>query len=141
MNVKLNQQKVVEFIFGGKSTFTVRNVETGNRFTYMLTRKKSLKEGDEDVIFVKVLNGSDNNNDYTFLGTIFGKKEYKHSPKSRFGANCQSTKAIEWLVRNIRSLPPKVEVWHEGKCARCGRKLTVPESIESGFGPECGSML
>jgi hypothetical protein len=28
-------------------------------------------------------------------------------------------------------------VWHEGSCARCGKKLTVPESIESGFGPEC----
>jgi hypothetical protein len=32
-------------------------------------------------------------------------------------------------------------VWHEGRCGRCGRKLTVPESIESGFGPECASIL
>jgi hypothetical protein len=30
-----------------------------------------------------------------------------------------------------------VEFWHEGKCGRCNRKLTVPSSIESGFGPEC----
>jgi len=23
------------------------------------------------------------------------------------------------------------------RCGRCGRVLTVPESVESGFGPEC----
>lgn len=34
-----------------------------------------------------------------------------------------------------------VEIWHEGKCGRCGRQLTVPESIESGFGPECVKMI
>jgi len=28
-------------------------------------------------------------------------------------------------------------VFHEGACGRCGRTLTVPESIASGFGPEC----
>ena len=33
------------------------------------------------------------------------------------------------------------EIWHEGKCGRCGRKLTVPESIACGFGPECIGMV
>jgi hypothetical protein len=30
-----------------------------------------------------------------------------------------------------------LEVWHEGRCGACGRRLTVPESIERGLGPEC----
>jgi len=30
---------------------------------------------------------------------------------------------------------------HEGKCGRCGRKLTVPLSIETGIGPECASKM
>jgi hypothetical protein len=30
-----------------------------------------------------------------------------------------------------------LEVWHEGRCGRCGRALTVPESVERGIGPEC----
>ena len=30
-----------------------------------------------------------------------------------------------------------LEVWHEGRCGRCNRALTVPESIASGIGPEC----
>jgi hypothetical protein len=32
---------------------------------------------------------------------------------------------------------PNLEIWHEGRCGRCGRKLTVPESIHNGYGPEC----
>jgi hypothetical protein len=28
------------------------------------------------------------------------------------------------------------EVWHEGKCGKCGRALT-PSSILTGIGPEC----
>jgi hypothetical protein len=140
MKAKLESSQVASFILGGKSIFTVRNVVTGNRFTYKLTRKKSLKEGDDDVVFVKVLSRPDNTSDYTFIGTIFGGTTYKHSPKSPFGSDAMSSKAIDWLVRNAKSLPENVEVWHEGKCARCGRKLTVPESIQSGFGPECSKM-
>lgn len=140
MKAKLENNQVSSFILGGKSIFTVRNVVTGNRFTYKLTRKKSLKEGDDDVVFVKVLSRPDNTSDYTFIGTIFGGTTYKHSSKSPFGSDAMSSKAIDWLVRNAKSLPENVEVWHEGKCARCGRKLTVPDSIQSGFGPECSKM-
>jgi len=31
-----------------------------------------------------------------------------------------------------------LEIWHEGRCGRCNRKLTVPASIALGIGPECG---
>ena len=39
------------------------------------------------------------------------------------------------------ALPKTVEVWHEGICGRCGRKLTVPESVERGLGPECAGLV
>jgi hypothetical protein len=47
--------------------------------------------------------------------------------------------AFAWFWDRLRNgnLPEQVEVHHEGRCGRCGRALTVPESIESGFGPEC----
>lgn len=136
---KVSQERIADYIFAGKSIFTLKNATTGNRFTYKLTRKKNLKEGDEDVIFVKVLSRPDNTSDYTFIGTVFGKSRYRHSSKSPFGADCTSTKAIGWLVDNINRLPQNIEVWHEGRCGRCGRKLTVPESIRSGLGPECAT--
>lgn len=137
MYAALQNSQIPTFVFGGKSIFTVLNTATGNRFTYKLTRKKNIEEGKEDVIFVKVLSGSDNYLDYTFIGTIFGKKTYKHSPRSPFGADCQSTKVIEWLVKNIDRLPTQVEVWHEGKCGICGKKLTDTESLRIGIGSKC----
>ena len=39
------------------------------------------------------------------------------------------------------NLPPALEVWHEGRCGRCGRKLTTPQSVETGFGPVCAQNL
>ena len=29
------------------------------------------------------------------------------------------------------------DVHHEGKCGKCGRPLTVPESVKTGLGPIC----
>lgn len=138
---KLSGNKVAQFVYSGNSIFTVRNVETGNRFTFKFTRKKNIKEGENDVVFVKVLSRPDNTSDYTFLGTVFGMADFRHSPKSPFGADCQSSKVAQWLVKHMSALPAKIEVWHEGRCGRCGRKLTVPESIESGLGPECATRV
>jgi hypothetical protein len=49
-------------------------------------------------------------------------------------------KAFAWTWSHIvgEVLPnEQLEIWHEGRCARCNRRLTVPASIASGFGPEC----
>lgn len=137
MTTALNHKDVANFIFGGKAIFTVLNVITGNRFTYKVTRKKTIKEGEQDVLFVKVLSRPDNNSDYTFIGTIFDKDVYRHSKKSPFGADCQSTKVMGWLVGNVNKLPQNVEVWHEGRCGVCGKRLTDPTSIQIGIGPKC----
>jgi hypothetical protein len=39
------------------------------------------------------------------------------------------------LIKN--NLPNFIEIWHEGRCGKCGRTLTVPDSIANGLGPEC----
>lgn len=56
-------------------------------------------------------------------------------------ADDMKARVFAWLwatrLSTGRELPEQVEVWHEGRCGRCGRRLTVPESISTGFGPEC----
>lgn len=126
------------FILAGNATFTLVNEESGNRFTFKVVRP------DEDTPhFVKVLTGSDNEDDFTFLGTIFNKRDFRHGRRSRITPEAQSAKAFNWAWPRILSdgLPPQVKVFHEGRCGRCGRKLTVPESIESGIGPECSKRM
>lgn len=124
-----------QFILAGNARVTLVSKKTGTRFTYRVRRPS-----DDKPWFVSLLTGSDNEADYTFFGTIFSDGRYKHSAKSRIGAEALSTRVWAWfaeLLARAETLPADLEVHHEGRCGRCGRALTVPESIESGFGPEC----
>lgn len=123
-----------KFMFGGNATFTVVSKGSGTRYTFKVRQPKP-----DTPHFVKVLTGSDNENDYAFLGTIFDRSTYKHSRKSSISETAPSARAFEWLFKHLAdpALESKVDVHHEGRCCRCGRKLTVPSSIESGIGPEC----
>jgi hypothetical protein len=125
----------IRFILAENAVFTVENTATGNRFTF-----KVRKPDDTKPHFVSVLTGPNNESDYSFLGTVFTPERYLHGRRSRIAQDAPSAKAFEWLFRQLSAghpLPPQVRVCHFGKCGRCGRTLTVPESVESGFGPEC----
>jgi hypothetical protein len=128
---------IKDFIFGGNATFTVINTQTKNRFTFKVKHPK----GNKDVFFVSVLNGSDNYSNYTFVGTFFSKSNsYRYSKKSSVGSDAQSAKVISWFFSRFidnEEKYPFVQVYHEGKCGSCGRKLTTPQSIKTGRGPVC----
>lgn len=127
-----NQHTRATFIFGGNAYFTLRSTKTGARFTY---RARASKDG--NVFFISVLRGADNEGDYTYMGVVRSdsRERFRTTAKSRVKADAPSAKALAWFLRNMAS--DAVECWHEGRCGCCGRKLTVPESIESGIGPEC----
>ena len=56
-----------------------------------------------------------------------------------------SFQAFAWFLASLSrpgtELPEQLEFWHAGRCGRCGRRLTVPASIASGFGPECAGRI
>jgi hypothetical protein len=125
------------FVLAGRAVFTVQNAATGGRFTYRVSRHR------EGVAFVTVLTGPDNEGDYSYLGTLRQCRKgwyYNHGAKSHVRRDAPSAVAFAWLWKRLRwgwPLPPSVTLHHEGRCARCGRALTVPESIAAGYGPEC----
>lgn len=137
----LTKETIKNFIFAGNATFTVLNETTGNRFTFRIRKAGwNTSEIKHDTFFISVLTGSDNNSSYTFLGTFFNKFGYKHSIKSRIGLESGSNKVIDWFFKSYisnMSLYPTVKVFHSGKCGKCGKKLTTPESVKSGLGPYC----
>ncbi len=120
------------FVRGGNAILTIVSKATGVRFTYRVIRRDKL-------YFVSVLTGSNNESDYTYLGTIFPDGTYRHGRKSSIGWSAPSAVAFGWFFAHLvdPKLAEKLEVWHEGRCCRCGRTLTVPSSVESGIGPEC----
>jgi hypothetical protein len=134
-------ETALAYIRAGKATVTLVSVKTGTRFTY---RVSAAPEG--DALFVGLLSGPDNTADYKYMGRvsrdIFWAGRKIPRPHD-IGRDAPSSKAFAWawqnLVRGI--LPDMLEIWHEGRCGRCARKLTVPASIASGFGPECMGKL
>lgn len=131
------------FVLAGKATFTLVSKKTGTRYTYRVN-------GSEDgrVSFVSLLTGSDNENSYSYFGLlrhgINGTMFAHGAAKAKVSADAESAKAFAWFWQKIASrqeLPAAVEFWHEGRCGRCFRKLTVPSSIASGFGPECAGKI
>ncbi len=131
-------KEISTFVFAGKAIFTIRNKKTGNRFTFKVTVPKDKKDN-PTLWFVSVLTGPDNLHDYSYAGVV-DRKGFRRTAKSKMSSEALSFKAFGWLhdmmVQN-KELPEYVEFFHEGRCGRCGRRLTTPESVSAGFGPEC----
>lgn len=139
---RISADKVKEYFFAGKAFVTLKNSTTQNRFTFKIKAPK-VQNVDKPIFFVHVLTGSDNEGSYSFMGTIFDKTNFVHSKKSVLSQDAVSVKVIRGFLAflHVDKVPKDVEVWHEGKCGRCGRKLTVPESIYTGIGPDCASIM
>lgn len=133
---------VKRFVLGGNARFTLVSARTGTRFTYRARAGNPFVGGGVPT-FVAVLTGADNTGDYTFLGTIFPDGSYRHGARSTISQTAASATAFAWFHAIVAEgkLPDTLEFWHEGRCGRCGRALTVPGSIATGFGPECADIL
>jgi len=133
----MTAESALAFMRAGKATVTLVSEKTGTRFTY---RVSAAPEG--DTFFVALLSGPDNTADYSYLGRVARGVFWAGRKTPRPGdvaPGAPSAVAFAWawkaLVRG--TVPAGLQIWHEGRCGRCARKLTVPASIASGFGPEC----
>ncbi len=148
-----------QFITAGEAIFTVvppaafvaaRNQlgeQWHEHYTFRVSKVELKASADgkfpaRTAFFIASLTGQDNTSDYTYLGELkdgvvkLTKKSAFPETATRvivarrvlaaiFAGNADKIAAAGW------------EVKHEGYCGRCGKLLTVPESIDSGFGPEC----
>lgn len=130
------------FALAGNARLTLVSRRTGKRYTYRIRQPRPSAPH-----FVQLLTGSDNESGYTFLGSLFDTplrtKEYSHGKRSPIRPMTESVRAFVWFWKALedRQLSPLLEVWHEGRCGRCGRTLTVPSSIANGIGPECANKI
>lgn len=127
------------FVTAGRAIVTFHNPATGGRFTYRVEQGKKIFEG---AFFVSVLTGSNNETDYRYLGMIRQNGEFSVTRASKISADAPSAKAFGWVWNRFAGGDLKgVEVLHEGRCGKCGRTLTVPESIKTGIGPTCAGKM
>ena len=129
-------------ILAGNATITLRSTASGDRFTFKIRRAKG---AGDPCWFVSLLTGPNNESDFAYIGIIrngWGNKgpRFQTTQKSKVTADAKPCKAITWAIGALwerGEIPGTLEIWHEGSCCRCGRTLTVPESLASGLGPEC----
>jgi Family of unknown function (DUF6011) len=133
-------QAIRHFIAAGNATFTIQSIPTGRHYTYRVRRGN----GRAAPLFASVLVAPDT---YAYLGIVYltsGKLVATDASKVRLGA--PSFDALAWFLRVLARTPadgaPRDVIFrHEGRCGRCARELTHPESIDSGIGPECAAKL
>ena len=137
-------EDIKKFMLAGKATFTLESVRTGRWFTYQIKKKVFKKEvNGEDVenifYFVSILTGADNESSYTYMGTINTNFYLISTKKSKIGKDTLSYKALNFFTSLLRTgkLHEEINFYHKGKCGKCGRTLTTPESVSTGLGPIC----
>lgn len=146
-----------QFILAGRAIFTLEvpasfrsaHADCKAHYTFRVRKSEPVLNNDGSVKWpeawwVNLLAGPDNTSDYRPIGKINHETgAIALTRNSAFTENC-------WPVKLLRRL--LVRVWaddaaaveaagfalhHEGRCGRCGRRLTVPRSILTGLGPEC----
>lgn len=134
--MKMELSKALDYILGGNAAFTIENTKNGNRFTYKVQKLKS--SANISLFFVSVLTGSDNDSNYAYLGAI-RDGIFTIGYKSKITNRAISFIAFEKVFNDLKLGVYNVNLafYHKGCCGKCGRTLTVPSSIVSGFGPEC----
>lgn len=136
-----NPADAKRFALAGNSTITLSSKNTGVRFTY---RIKAFSNDENPHVSgkrsVALLTGADNESDYTYLGMIFGGTQFRTTAKSKLAPTSSPALAMQYFCQKVIRdgvMPEHLEVRHEGRCGKCNRKLTTPESIDRGIGPEC----
>jgi hypothetical protein len=131
----------IRFMLAGNAYVTFQSRRTEARFTYRIEAVKNAggSPGGSPSHFVSVLTGPDNSRNYEYLGCIYRNSVYAHGRKSRVFERAISAVAFAWVWRTLSGglMHPELAMYHEGRCGRCGRRLTTPRSIEIGLGPTC----
>ena len=140
------------FVTAGNATFTLELPQEWAyshgckpHYTYKV-RKKDGRDG-KPVFFVSILSGPDNESDYRYIGILTFDGQIRTTAKSALQPTAMPVRLLNrtlnllWKGDLTDLQEAGFKLHHENKCGRCGRKLTVPESIETGLGPECAGRV
>lgn len=134
------QAKALDFMTGGNAIVTLVDYSQEIRHTYKLMASENQK-----YLWIKLLTGPDNTKNYTeifiFHVDADGLPQLTFRHNNKVNERMPSVQLFRKVFRNLILRPEDdmdwLEIWHVGRCCRCGRTLTVPESIAAGIGPEC----
>ena len=130
-------QDINRFIHGGKGICTLE-APWGTNHTYLFAKPENSDVFPDDVVFVYAVHESK----HFYIGMIEQNK-FRLTRNSRFLADNEITKGAAYIVKMansealVRDTP--MVLYHNGRCARCGRMLptTLDRENKTGFGRKC----
>lgn len=138
-----NPQSVIDFMLAGNATVTLHSRKSDKHYTYKV--RKDSRKGPGSPWFVNILTGPNNESDFHYMGIIPDgeKKEIVWTNKSWVKSNSPSFMGFRYVFERLMKgiMPQDVAIYHDGRCGRCGRTLTTPESVLRGIGPECAKHI
>ena len=92
MKIITDRNRITDFIFGGKSIFTIKSNKTEKYFTFKSTTSKT-----SDTYFISMLV----DNEYVFIGTIFNRNNFSYSQKSPLSSDYIGVRSFKWFFKVI----------------------------------------
>lgn len=112
-------------------TITIRNTNTGGHRTFRITTQPSGANFAPGKRIVSLLTDGDEWRSFGFVFENTGVVVWRSKRGGTFDI------LADMINRPSAWEPKGAEYMYEGRCRRCNRPLTNPESIESGIGPIC----
>lgn len=141
-----NKKEVRDYILQRKSIFTVESTkdpDSPERRTYMFKQQTRLDDYRHEYLVnvwnIYLLYGPDNTKDYKWIGVYDQNKNimsFNPSPKAE-GYACKMIMLFMSILLTTDEWPETCRFYRSTRCCRCGRRLTTPESIATGYGPHC----
>jgi hypothetical protein len=138
----VNPLALPTLFFAGRAALTFRNTEKETHMTIKVkqARDKFDRKKKLPIFFLSVSLLGDRNTGYIHAATI-----YQDTMNIKLSSSAQNNEQLLKVVQfiwNALANPQilkdkKVALLHEGRCCRCSMPLTHPESINTGFGPDC----
>lgn len=123
--------EVQTHVFGGRAHLSIVSKKTNAHFTYRIVQ---FKYQFLYAVWVRV------NTKYMYLGT-WNNKERKFIWNANKGIprEWKRYKAFLWVMGFVFNniMPSDVFIYRDERCRACGKRLTNPQSIKFGIGPEC----
>lgn len=143
------------FVTAGNATLTIEVPsdwaaahDSKPHYTFKIKKKEDRNNPNKNIYFVSILAGPDNTSDYKYVGLLDPNTgAVRTTAKSAYNAESLPIRLLNhslacvWAETTHKIEKAGFKIHHAGRCGRCGRKLTVPESIETGLGPECAGRL
>lgn len=122
-----------DYIHGGHGVVTLE-APSGEYYTYCFKKPHAEDKFKEGTLFAYCIEGK---NQYNYVG-MYDLKSFRRTTHSDYEEDSPQFKGAKYIIyMSLKDFNTPMKLYHEGVCCLCGKKLTKPESIERGIGPEC----